>query len=121
MVTAAPSFTCPAPKDQLHVEAARIVSLSPQTIYRWLKDPEFAAACDEAGQAILGQALARLQQASGAAVTILLKVMHDSNAPRSTRLPCRAPATRRGLDKFILSRRNMLRLVSVFSWVDRSL
>jgi hypothetical protein len=37
-------------------EAARIVGLSPQTLYRWLKDPEFAAACDEAGQAILGQA-----------------------------------------------------------------
>jgi predicted DNA-binding transcriptional regulator AlpA len=67
-------------------EAARTVGLSPQTLYRWLKDPEFAAACDEAGEAILGQALGRLQQASGTAVTILLQVMHDPSAPRSARL-----------------------------------
>jgi len=67
-------------------EAARVVSLSPQTLYRWQKDPEFAAACDEAGETILRQTLGRLQQASGAAVAILLRVMHDTRAPRSARL-----------------------------------
>ena len=67
-------------------EAARIVSLSPQTLYRWLKDPEFAAACDEAGEAILGQALGRLQQASAAAVAILERAIRNLSAPRSARL-----------------------------------
>ena len=67
-------------------EAARIVGLSPQTLYRWQKDPEFAAACDEVGEAILGQALGRLQQASGSAVSTLMNVMNDPKAPRLARL-----------------------------------
>jgi hypothetical protein len=67
-------------------EAANIAGISPQALYRWLKNPEFAAACDEAGEAVLGQALGRLQQASAAAAATLLKVMHDGNAPRSARL-----------------------------------
>jgi len=67
-------------------EAARVVGLSPQTLYRWMKIPEFEAAYRDARRASAAQAFARLQQSSGAAVTILLRVMYDLSAPRSARL-----------------------------------
>ena len=67
-------------------EAARVVGLSPQTLYRWMKIPQFDVEYREARRASAGQAFARLQQASGAAVTILLRVMYDRSAPRSARL-----------------------------------
>ena len=40
-------------------EAARVTNLSPQTLYRWKKIPEFEAAYNEALLAIYRQALAR--------------------------------------------------------------
>jgi transposase-like protein len=67
-------------------EAARVAGISAQTLYRWMKIPEFEAAYSEARQALFGQAVGRLQQAAGAAVTILLKVMYDSGASRTARL-----------------------------------
>ena len=67
-------------------EAARVAGISAQTLYRWMKIPEFEAAYSEARQALFGQDLGRLQQAVGAAVTILLKVMYDSGASRAARL-----------------------------------
>ena len=66
-------------------EAARAVGLSPQTLYRWMKIPEFIAEYREARRASVGQAFARLQKASGAAVTILLEVVYDASAPRLVR------------------------------------
>jgi hypothetical protein len=67
-------------------EAARAVNLGAQTLYRWMKIPEFQAAYREARRAVVGQATGRLQQASGAAVAILLNVMRDSGAAQSARL-----------------------------------
>jgi hypothetical protein len=67
-------------------EAARVAGVSPATLYRWLKAPDFKAAYREARTAGAGQAIARLQKASGAAVTILLRVMFNLSAPRSVRL-----------------------------------
>jgi len=67
-------------------EAARIISVTPRTLYRWMKDPEFDAAYREARRAAFAQSVARLQQASGAAVSTLLKIMVDTNAPASTRV-----------------------------------
>ena len=51
-----------------------------------LGDAESLAAYREARRAAFGQSIARLQQASGAAVTTLLKVMVDQNTPASTRV-----------------------------------
>jgi len=48
-----------------------------------LKLSEFKAAYR---QARFGQAIARLQQASGAAVSTMLKIMVDTTAPASTRV-----------------------------------
>jgi hypothetical protein len=48
--------------------------------------PEFDKAYREARRAAYGQATARLQQATSAAVSTLLKIMVDTNAPPSTRV-----------------------------------
>ena len=67
-------------------EAARAVGIDPNTLLRWMKIPEFDAAYRGARRLAFGQSLARLQQASSAAVSTLLKVMVDPNAPASTRV-----------------------------------
>ena len=58
-------------------EAARSVSVSTATLMRWQKLPEFQAALREARRAAFGQVIARLTQASGAAASILLKIVVD--------------------------------------------
>ena len=67
-------------------EAARAAGISPNTLLRWTKEPEFAAAYREARRTAFFQSIARLQQASGAAVTTLLKIMLDANTPSGPRL-----------------------------------
>ena len=67
-------------------EAARASGVSTRSLYRWLELPEFQEAYLKARRQAFGQATARLQQASGAAVSTLLKVMVDQNAPASCRL-----------------------------------
>jgi hypothetical protein len=67
-------------------EAARVISVGPQTLSRWMKVPEFDTAYRAAKRAVLGRAIARLQHASGAAVTALLKVMFDADAKKAARL-----------------------------------
>jgi transposase-like protein len=67
-------------------EAARAAGIGPATLLRWQKQPEFQKAYREARRAAFGQAVARLQQASSAAVSTLLKVMVDQSAPASTRV-----------------------------------
>jgi len=67
-------------------EAARAVGITPKTLLRWMKEPEFETGYREARRAAFRQSVARLQQASGAAVSTLLKIMVDPNAPASTRV-----------------------------------
>jgi len=67
-------------------EAARTAGIGTQTLLRWLKVPEFQVAYRDARRAAFSQSIARLQQASSAAATTLLKVMLDVNAPASTRV-----------------------------------
>jgi hypothetical protein len=67
-------------------DAARTAQIPPRTLYRWLQEPEFDAAYRKARRAAFAQATARLQQATGAAVSTLLKIMVDTNAPPSTRV-----------------------------------
>jgi transposase-like protein len=67
-------------------EAARAAGIGSQTLLRWLKVPEFETAYREARRAAFAQSIARLQQASSAAVSTLLKVMIDPNSPASTRV-----------------------------------
>jgi hypothetical protein len=67
-------------------QAARTASISPRTLLRWLDIPEFKAAYHKARRDAFSQATARLQQASGAAASMLLKIMVDKEAPPSSRL-----------------------------------
>jgi transposase-like protein len=66
--------------------AARAVGISSNTLLRWTKEPEFDAAYREARRTASRQSIARLQDASGAAVTTVLKIMLDSNVSAGTRL-----------------------------------
>ena len=67
-------------------EAARSVGIDAKTLLRWMKLPEFQAAYREARRAAFGQSIARLQQATSAAASTLLKIMVDATAPPSCRL-----------------------------------
>jgi transposase-like protein len=67
-------------------EAARAAGIGTQTLLRWLKLPEFQAAYREARRAVMSQSNARMQQASSAAVSILLKILVDPTAPAVARL-----------------------------------
>jgi transposase len=67
-------------------EAARMADVPPRTLYRWLKEPAFEAAYRRAKRTAVGQATARLQQGSAAAVTTMLKLMVDPAVPASARL-----------------------------------
>ena len=67
-------------------EAAKTAGIGTQTLYRWLKLPEFQAAYLEARRATVAQSNARLQQYSSAAVSTLFKVMLDPDSPASTRV-----------------------------------
>ena len=66
--------------------AARAVGIAPRTLYRWMNEPLFDRAYRKARRASFGQGTARLQQASGAAVSSILKIMLDPQAPASTKL-----------------------------------
>jgi len=67
-------------------EAARSVGISTATLMRWQKLPEFQEAFREGRRAAFGQCIARLQQASGVAVSVLLKVLADPATPASVRV-----------------------------------
>ena len=67
-------------------EAAKTAGIGTQTLLRWLKIPEFDAAYRQARRAAFSQSTARLQQATGAAVSTLLKIMVDQNSPPSVRV-----------------------------------
>jgi transposase-like protein len=67
-------------------EAAKAAGIAPNTLLKWMKQPEFDTAYREARRATFRQSVARLQQASGAAVSTLLKIMVDATAPHSTRV-----------------------------------
>ena len=69
-----------------HEEAARVAGIGTQTLIRWQKLPEFQAAYREARRAAVSQANARLQQASSTAVSVLVKIMVDSDSPASARV-----------------------------------
>jgi hypothetical protein len=67
-------------------EAARAVGITANTLLRWMAVPEFDAEYRKARRAAFGQAVARLQQMSGAAVLTLGKVLVEAGTPPSTRV-----------------------------------
>jgi hypothetical protein len=67
-------------------EAAKATGIAPNTLLRWMKEPEFQTAYRDARRAAFGQAVARLQQGTSAAATTLLKTLIDANTPASVRV-----------------------------------
>src|ERR1700676_4964971 len=62
-------------------EAARMVGVSPQTLRRWQKDPEFDAEYRAAKRAHVNQAMVRLRQGAVVAVNSILNTMYNSKKP----------------------------------------
>lgn len=67
-------------------EAARTAGIGTTTLLRWMKNPQFRAEYRAARNAVVSQATARLQQASGAAVTTIVKIMLSADTKDSNRL-----------------------------------
>jgi DNA-binding MurR/RpiR family transcriptional regulator len=67
-------------------KAAESVGINPATAWRWMQDLAFQERYREARRQAFGQSVARLQHASGAAVTTLLKIMLDLKAPTHSRV-----------------------------------
>lgn len=67
-------------------EAARTANVPPRTLYRWMKEPGFDAEYRRARRAAFGQATARLQQATSAAATTLMRTMVEANTPASVKV-----------------------------------
>jgi hypothetical protein len=69
-----------------HVEAARAVGISHKTLKRWMREPKFIEAWRRARWEAVEQAYARAQQNSGAATSVLLKMMADPTTPAPSRI-----------------------------------
>ncbi len=66
--------------------AAAKAGIAERTLHGWLQDPLFEAAYRAVRREAVGQAVARLQQMSTHAVTVLATVMADKTTPPSTRV-----------------------------------
>ena len=69
-----------------HAEAARVVGIDLSTLKRWLRLPEFIEGWRRARWEVVDQAYARAQQNSGAATSVLLKLMADPTTPAPSRV-----------------------------------
>jgi transposase-like protein len=67
-------------------EAARAAGVGTRTLIRWLKLPEFRKEYRKARREAVHQSVARLQQATGAAASVVLKLMTDPNVPAAVKL-----------------------------------
>jgi hypothetical protein len=67
-------------------KAAKAAGISAVTAWRISKTPEFEREFRQAHRKCYSKAIGRLQQASGAAASILLKIMVDPQTPSATRV-----------------------------------
>ena len=67
-------------------EAAESVGIAAKTLYRWQREPEFAAQYRDARRTAFSQSISRLQHMCSAAVSTLGKLMVDPSTPASTRV-----------------------------------
>ena len=72
-------------KHRNHEEAARAAGIGTATLLRWEKLAEFRKAYRQARRLAFGQGMARLQQASGAAGSTLLKLAVDPGTPAAVK------------------------------------
>jgi hypothetical protein len=67
-------------------DAARVAGVGEKTLRRWMREPQFQARYLRARREGVSQAIARMQQATGVAGTVILKLMTDPNSPAAVRL-----------------------------------
>jgi hypothetical protein len=67
-------------------EAARAAGVGTRTLIRWLKLPDFGREYRKARREAVHQSVARMQQATGAAASVVLKLMTDPNVPAAVKL-----------------------------------
>jgi len=67
-------------------DAARVAGLGEKTLRRWMREPQFNLHYLRARREGVSQAIARMQQASGVAGTVALKLMTDLSTPAAVRL-----------------------------------
>src|ERR1019366_3512489 len=67
-------------------DAARVVGVAEKTLRRWMREPKFKAHYLRARSEGVSQAVARLQQATGAAAAVALKLLTDPTVPAAVRL-----------------------------------
>ena len=67
-------------------QAAKVAGISEATLWRWLKEHDFAEAYRELKREAVSQAVTRLQQISCQAVETLKKVMNNEESPASVRV-----------------------------------
>lgn len=67
-------------------KAAAALGISTVTLWRHMQKPDFAAAFRKARRQAVSLSVARLQQATGAAVATLLRIMTDREAPAASRI-----------------------------------
>ena len=67
-------------------EAARAAGVGTRTLIRWLKLPDFGKEYRKARREAVHQSVARMQQATGAATSVVLKLMTDPNVPAAVKL-----------------------------------
>jgi hypothetical protein len=83
-------------------KAAASVGISPVTAWRISKTPEFQQEYLQARRQAFSQAMSRLQQAAGAAVSTLLKIMVDPNVPAASRIRAAECALHHAAESFEL-------------------
>ena len=69
-----------------HEEAAHAIGIDLKTLKRWMRLPEFIEEYRRARWEVVEQAYARVQQNTGAAGSVLLKLMVDPATPASGRI-----------------------------------
>jgi hypothetical protein len=69
-----------------HEKAAAALGISAATIWRWLQKPEFQEQYRKARREAYARGMGRLQHALNPAVTTLLRIMVDQNAPAASRI-----------------------------------
>ena len=67
-------------------DAAHTVGIGEVTAWRWLKEPTVQTAYREVRRAVVTQAIAQVQRATGEAVETLRAVMQDPEAPASAKV-----------------------------------
>jgi hypothetical protein len=66
--------------------AAKKAGIGERTLWRWLKDPVFADACNKARADVVSRGVARFQHLFDRTPEVLAGILDDSEAPASVKL-----------------------------------